>query len=455
MPDIIRNDVDNLNAELTIKINKSDYESKFTEELKNYRKKSQIKGFRKGKAPMSFIRRTYGQSILIDIVNKKLQDEMSQYLDTEKIKYLGQPIPSESQTQFTFDTKQLEDFEFKFDIGLAPEFEFQNFEEEQEIPYYLIKVSDEMAREDLDKARRRMGKQEMVEEDIEKEDIIRMMIKETEDGVIKAGGLENEFSVVVKDLDEQYIDQILGKGKGLRLDIDIYAFEKDRDKKHVEKYLLGLDGEAPESMNHTFIGTITEINRIGLAEMNEEFFKSYFGNDEIKTEVEALEQLKSDIGKFYEKESDTLLFMQLRKKLTELNQIELPNEFLKRWLVTSSEENTVDKVEEGYNQFAQGLKWTMIQGELANEYDIEVKEEDLDKYFGAQVAQYLGMYANEEYISSTVARLKQDREQVNKAAEAIVGQKIFEKLKDLIKLEEKKVDMDEFRSIAEKEYAPN
>ncbi|NND77431.1 MAG: hypothetical protein HKN39_04555 [Flavobacteriales bacterium] len=453
MPDIVKKDIDALNAELTVKISKADYEQKFSQELNNYRKKAQLKGFRKGKAPMSFIKRTYGQGILIDLVNKQLQDEMGKYLEEEKLNLLGQPIPSESQVQFTFDIKDLEDFEFKFDIGLAPEFDFKNVDDTTKLPYYKIKVSDDMAREDLDKARRRMGNQELVEEDINEEDIIRVAVQELDGKDIKEGGVSNDFSVVVKDLGDEYLKQIKGKAKNFELDLDIYQFEKDRDAKHINKYLLGLEEETiPEGMGNMFRGKITEINRIVLADLNEEFFKNYFGNDEIKDERAALDQLKEDIAKFYEKESDTLLFVQLQNELRNLNALSLPDDFLQRWLVSSSEENTPEKVKEGYDDFAKNLKWTLIQNELAKSFNIEVSEEDIDKVFMAQVQQYLGAYANEEFTASMLSRLKQDREQVNKAAEQVVGQKIFEQLKSTVNLEDNMVEMDDLREIAKEIY---
>lgn len=452
MPAVERKDIDALNAQLTVKITKSDYEPKFKSELVDYQKKAQLKGFRKGKAPMSFIKRSYGQSLLVDLVNNQLQDEMGKYLEESKLNILGQPIPAEDQKQFSFDIKNLEDFEFKFDLGLAPEFEFKNVDEKTKLPYYLINVTDDMAREDLDKARRRMGKQDLADGDINDEDIIRVAVKELDGKDIKEGGLENDFSVVVKDLGDKYKKAVAGKAKGFELDLDIYEFEKDKDANHINKYLLGIEGEAPEGMSSKFRGTITEINRIVLAELNEDFFKNYFQNDEITDEKAALEELKKNIASFYEKESDTLLNVQLQNELRNLNDLALPDAFLKRWLVTSSEENTIEKVEEGYEGFAKNLKWTLIQNQIAKSYEIEVSEEDIDGVFKAQVGQYLGQYANEEFMTSMLQRLKGDRDQVNKAAEQVVGQKIFEKLKATVKLQDKKVDMDDLREVAREIY---
>lgn len=452
MPAVERKDIDALNAQLTVKITKADYEPKFKSELVDYQKKSQLKGFRKGKAPMSFIKRSYGQSLLVDLVNNQLQEEMGKYLEESKLNILGQPIPAEDQKQFDFNIKNLEDFEFKFDLGIAPEFEFKNVDEKTKLPYYLINVTDDMAREDLDKARRRMGKQDLAEGDINDEDIIRVSVKELDGNDIKEGGVENDFSVVVKDLGDKYKKAVSGKGKDFELDLDIYEFEKDKDATHINKYLLGLEGEAPEGMGSKFRGTITEINRIVLAELNEEFYKNYFQNDEITDEKAALEELKKNIASFYEKESDTLLNVQLQNELRKLNDLTLPDAFLKRWLVSSSEENTVEKVEEGYEGFAKNLKWTLIQNRIAKSYEIEVSEEEIDEVFKAQVSQYLGQYANEEFMTSMLTRLKGDREQVNKAAEQVVGQKIFEKLKSAVKLQDKKVDMDGLREIAKEIY---
>ncbi len=452
MPTVERKEIDALNTQLTVKISRTDYEPKFNSELKEYQKTSQIKGFRKGKAPMSFIKRSYGQGILVDLVNNQLQDEMGKYLEEAKLDVLGQPIPSEDQVEFSFDIKNLEDFEFKFDLGIAPDFEFKNVDEKTKIPYYLINVTDDMAREDLDKARRRMGKQDIVDADINDEDILRVNVKELDGSEIKEGGVENEFSIVVKDLGDSYKKLVTGKATGLELDIDIYDFEKDKDATHINKYLLGLEGDAPEGMSSKFRGTVTEIMRVILADLNEEFFQNYFQNDEIKDEKTALEELKKNIASFYEKESDTLLNVQLKTELRKLNDLALPDAFLKRWLVSSSEENTIEKVEEGYEGFANNLRWTLIQNRLAKSYEIEVSQEDIDAVFVSQVSQYLGQYANEEFMTSMITRLREDRDQVNKAAEQVVSQKIFEKLKATVKLQDKKVDMDGLREIAKEIY---
>lgn len=452
MPDIIRNDIDSLNTELTIKINKSDYESEWSQELKNYQKKAQLKGFRKGKAPMSFIKRTYGQSLLVDIVNKQLQSEMGKYLEESKLDILGQPLPSEDQTQFSFDIAELEDFEFKFDLGLAPEFEVKKVEGKK-MPYYKIEVTDAMAEEDLDKARRRMGNQDSAEKDINEEDIIRLQVQELEGDAVKEGGIENDFSVIVKDITDEYRSQILGKDKGFELKLDVYKFEKDKDANHVNKYLLGLD-EVPEGMSSSFAGKITEITRVVLADLNEDFYKNYFGNDEVTDKAGAIDQLKSDIAKFYERESDTLLNMQLQNELRSMNELSLPDEFLKRWIVSSSEENTPEKVEEGYDSFAKNLRWTLIQNKLAKQWEIEVSDEDIDQVFMGQIMQYMGNYANEEFIQGMLGRMREDSQQVNKAAEQVVGRKIFEKLKESVKLDEKFLDMEAFKEQAQEIFKP-
>jgi trigger factor len=201
MSKVVREDIDNLNAVVTVTLEKSDYMPKFQAELNKYRKQGQMKGFRKGRTPLSVIKKMYGKSILAELINNQLQQELYGYLQQEDIKFLGQPLPAEGQDLIDFDLKNLEDFEFKFDLGLAPEFEVQGLEDNYE--KLAVDVKDELVTEELEALQKRNGKQTPVEEAIEENDMLKIKAVEAD----KEDGLETTFSILVSRTTESVQSQ--------------------------------------------------------------------------------------------------------------------------------------------------------------------------------------------------------------------------------------------------------
>ena len=450
MPNVVTENTDNLTSVITVSVPREDYEQKLENKLKETRKAAQIKGFRKGKVPMSFIKKNYGQAMLADIINELMQEEMVKTMEEGGDKYLGQPIPTEDQKQYNFDTKNLEDFEFKFEIGLKPDFKVTGIDKKKAFNYYATQIPAKTIDEEIANARKRAGERVLDEEKIVDGDMIKFDAKELDGKKVKEGGIQNEFSLLWDRIDNDKLKkQLLKKKKGDTVSFNVFEVEKEAEADYVKKYMLGI-GEEDET-GEMYEATIVEVSRIVEAELNEEFYTKTFG-EEVKTDAEARTFLEGEIGKSYNKTADALLFRDIQDRLMEVNgpKMPLPDDFMKRFLMSQSEENTPEIVEKGYEGFADNLRWTLVRGQLFDKYEIKVEQEDLNEHFANQIRQYMGGYADAAMIQQTVGRMMQDQKMVEDAANNIATDRLMDKVKDDLKLKEKKVTIEELNEVVTK-----
>jgi trigger factor len=441
---ITRKDIDNLNAQLNISLTPEDYKEQFENELIKQSKKVQIKGFRKGKVPKSYMKKAYGQSVLVDTVFSKVNDVMVSYISDNKLRLLGRPLPNDEQEQVNFDPMSLETYNFSFDIGLEPEFELVGVGEKDSYKKPIVKATQEMIDEEMGKAQTRMGKEVEVESGVEENDRIELTSVELEDGKEKEGGVKASVKLLVNMVADKKVKKNLLKGKvGDEIEFDPFKLEKDSKPGFVKKQILGIEDENVE-VNNTFKGTIESIKRISPAELNEEFFTQLFG-PEVTTLEKAEETLRGELEKFYSRQGEALMFRSFQDTLMEKTNFEMPEAFLKRWLISESKEGQDDAtIEEGFAGFIRGLRWTLIRDRIANQGKIEVTEEEIYQYFMVQVQQYMGGYgADENLLRHTASRLMQDQEQINKAHEAIKDDKVFDYIKTLVKVKEEAISAEE------------
>jgi trigger factor len=444
-----RQNIDELNATITVNIGRADYDSKYQKALQDYRHKVQLKGFRKGKTPMTFIKKMYGKGILADIVNDVLQKSIVDYLTEEKIDFLGQPLPSEKQKEIDFEST--EDFEFIFDLGLAPEFELKGLEGDNTLPRFSVKVPKKMLNEELDLARRRHGTQILAEDEIQTKDIIHFKAWELEGDERKKNGWETDFTLMVDQIaDEALKKDVLTKKKGDVVRFNIFTLEKDRDESYVRKYFLNLDENEEKEIGNDFEGEISEVKRIEPAKLNKEFYQKNFGDLLIEDAESAKEAIKKDILKHYDRQSDAILYKEIQDLLMEQNPIELPVDFLKRWLKTQNAELTDETLEKEFEPFTLNLKWKMLKSRIAKDSGVKVEQEELTQEIKNRVISYLGPYQDEAMIEQMSQRLLQDQNQVEKLYEEILADKIFDVLKGKFKLTRKPISIEKFNEEVKK-----
>lgn len=445
---ITRNEKSANEVELVLQLPISDYEPKLKSELQKYRQKANMKGFRKGKVPVSVIKKMYGRGILADLINEMLQKELSGYITDEKLDILGQPLPSESQETYDFEINNLVDFEFRFDVGLAPAFEVAGIEGES-YEQLKVEVTDEMIDDELEATQKRAGNMENQESDFEESDGITFNAKELEGDALKNKGFETSFKVLIQDIqDEDLRKQVLESKIGDTVRFDIFDLEKDKTDEYVRKYLLQLDEEEMDrEVGREFEATIEQVDRLIPAELNEEFYNKAFGEGEVTSEEEARAKIKEHIENMYKGQSEALLYRSFQERLLELNTPALPDEFLKRWLKSGQETLNDEDLDKQYPDFEKGLLWSLIERKIGEKFEVEVGVEDVRQAMRDQLKQYMGGYAVEDsMLDGYVDRMMQNQEQVEKVFQEKRSDKIFEALKEAVTIEEKFLPLDEFEA---------
>ena len=337
-----------LSAVLTMKIEKSDYEERVSNELKKYRQKADVKGFRKGMVPLGIVKKMYGTPILVEEINKLVSENLTKYLIEEKVDILGEPLPSrDEQKAIDWDTQ--EEFEFSFDLGLSPQFDLNPGESDQ-LPYYIIKVNDDMIKEQTNYYAKGSGK--FVEVDIvSEESMIKADITELDsEGNILADGITtSDASVYAKMIkDEEIQKQFIGANKKEILTVDVKkAFPNDADLAG----MLKIEKEKVAEINNNFQFTLNEISDYVQADVNQELFDKVFGEGVIKSEEEFIEKVKGQIADGLIHESNYKFNLDAKEYLLENCKFDLPVEFLKRWLVEVNEEITEEKIDADWVHF--------------------------------------------------------------------------------------------------------
>lgn len=448
MSKIAWNEVDELNATLSVTIERSDYEDAFKQELKKYRKQGQMKGFRKGKTPVSVIRKMYGKAILAEIVNEKLQDQLSNYLREEGHSFILQPLPSEDQDQMEIDATSLEDYEFEFDLALEPDFEIKGLEDTY--TRYVVEVTPEMIDDEIARLRKRYGETVHPEEDIQENDIVRFAAKELEDGAIKEGGVENEFSILVDRLQDGPKAKVLASKLGDTLTLDLFELEKDASEASVRSYLLELDEEDEQEVNQEFECTILEVSRIEEPEFGPALFDKLFGENVVSGVDEAREKIAEGIQDQYEGQTQALLIRAIQDALAEQNQPAVSESFIKRWVLTSDESMTPEKVEEQMEDIMKSVHWSIVTGRLREKYGVDVTFEEIRAYFAQQLMGYFGgqmMPGMEQMIDSTVERMVSDQDQVNRTYQELQSRKLFDAIVEEVDITNQTVAKEELEEI--------
>ncbi len=394
------NNIDDNRFELTINISKDDYLDEVQNELKKKRKESNFKGFRKGKTPMGFIKRTFGNAILSDIIRKKIDSGLSEYLKDNNIELMLSPISSENQKPLDININDPKDFSVSFDLYKKPDFEIKGISSEDEYTSYDIEVDEKIIDDEINRLKNQYGKFESFDGDFTKECYITVNAKELDGDKIKESGYETEFTVKIDELEEESKDKILKLHTSDSFDFDIYKFLKDSNEDKVKDYILNIeknDFEEGEDLGigNIFKGEIINAEMFAPAELNEEFFN----NNNIPNatnEEEYRNILRNEIKKHYDSESEKLLHLDIAEKLKEINEIDFSTEYIERWIKEQYPDKKDDEITQIIEDSKKELKWQSIVDKLLKKYNIEVTKEDLAKRIEEQARVMVG--DNPQYI---------------------------------------------------------
>lgn len=454
MPNVVREDIDKMNAVLKVVISRDDYEGKFNSELKKISKTASLKGFRKGKTPIGFLKKMYGKGLLSDIVTEMLQTELSEAINDKETNYVGRPLPTKDFNPVDFDANNLLDYEFTFDIGMAPKFEVKGMNGDVTFDFLKPEIADERVDEQIDIIRKRKGERAEVDDTIEDNDLVAFNAVELDGDNPKEDGWKTTFSILpnrMKDGDTK--KEILTKKKGDTMRFNIFDLEDGVDEKYVKKYLLNFteaDIEEGTSTGEMYEGTIETVTRlIPAKELTQEIFDEFFGEGEVSSEDEARDIIRKNISSQEEFSSNTLLFRDIREKFIELNRddMPLPEEFLKRWVGVSYEKQA-QNILDNFDDFQDDMRWTLIKNKLYTEFNIELQQEDLQQAATQRVMGYFGgqyQPGMDEMVKNIVERMLQDPEQVNGLASEVLSQKLFVELKEKVELKEVSISTEDLQ----------
>jgi len=449
---ITKENINEQNATVTVKIEKSDYEPTVNEVLKDYRKKANLPGFRPGKVPAGLVKKMYGKAVTADEVNKMLSQNLSKYFVDEQLNILGDPLPNEEK-QPEIDWDKDEDFEFIFDIALAPEFEVK-LDKQMKLPSYQIIIDDEMINKQVESYTSRFGENVQVDEAGEKDLLRGDFVQLDAEGHEIEDGIKAEKVIIAIDMmkDETIKNEIIGKKAGDSIVFDPVKAYEDR---HEVGHMLNLPHGEADNVEGDFRFSIIEVLHFQPAEINENLFKKAFGEDtEIKTEEEFRDKLKREIQESFKFSGDYKLTIDARDLLVNEVKMELPEEFLKRWIKITNKNLTEEQIENDFSDFMKDLRWQLIKDRLIKDNEIRIGDEDVKevakRVASMQFSQYGMFNVPDEHLESYATQILQNEEERKRLYNKVQEDKILEVIKSKVTLDEKQISNEEFNKMLEK-----
>lgn len=432
---ITKKDIDQLNAVLTVEITKEDYASNVEKVLVNYRKNANIPGFRKGQIPMGMVKKQFGKAVLVEEVNKLLQDNLHTYLTEEKLDILGNPLPK-NETEINWDA---EAFSFEFDLGLAPSFEVDI--KKKATTHYKVVADKEMIDNQVKTIRKQYGKL-ISKKEVAKGDEITGTFVSEEKGINKKTTFSTD-SVKGK----KQIDTLIGSKVGDVLTLKTKGLFSDE---HDNQKHLGVNHDDAHGLDIEVSLTIEEINTREMAELNQELFDKLFGEGIVTSEKELKEKIKEDAERQFTQQSDQKLLNDVVETLIENTKFDLPSDFLKRWIQSTGESKmTKEEAIAEYERSEKGLRYQLIEGKLRETNEaLQITFDELNAFANgmikAQMMQYGHMNPTDEEVEGIVARIMSNEEEVKRLSEQLNTNKLLQFFKENAKLKTKEVSYDQF-----------
>lgn len=445
---ITQNNINDLQAELKVVITPEDYQEKVDKELKNYRKNAEIPGFRKGKVPMSVINKKYRIPVLVDQVNKLLQEDLYKYISSEKVKVLGSPMPKDSQQ---VDWENTSTFTFEFEIGLSPDLDIK-ITKKDKVKYYQIQADNKLVdnyANDIAKRYGAMSKPEISEEgDLVFCEIVQIDV----DGNVMENGVRNEATVSMDFISDKKIKkQFIGVTEGDSFIVNVMkAFSNHTD---LSSMLNITHDQLHDLISEDFQFTVKNVSRIQPSEMNLELFEKVYGKDSVKTEKEFKEKIKDEAERSFVPESDRMLKNDVVTYLIDKIKFDMPDEFLKRWLVHTSEKKvTLEQIESEYDMYSKSLRWQLIENNILENYNVKVSTEEVENHTKSLITMQMQQYGQpvpqEDKMNEIVDSILKKEDERKKIYDQLYDVKSLEVYKENFKLTEKAISYDDFVKLA-------
>tara|TARA_R110000796_G_scaffold41772_4_gene103571 strand:+ start:161552 stop:162874 length:1323 start_codon:yes stop_codon:yes gene_type:complete len=432
---ITKEQIDELNAVVKVAVTKDDYQDKVETILKDYRKQANIPGFRKGQVPMGLIKKQYGKAVLVDEVNKLLQDNLNKYLTEEKLDVLGNPLPKQ-RDNFNWDS---ENFDFEFELGLAPNFEVA-LKSKKAITHYQIVADEKMINEQVERIQKQYGKLVNKTEVGKKDEVVGVFKNEEQE-------IENKTTIELNNIkSKKGIDTLLGKKVGDTVTLSTKGlFNEDQELASA----LGIKSEKAQDLKVDVTFTIEEINEREPAALDQELFDKLFGKDAVKSVEELKTKIKEDSEQQFTQQADQKLLNDVTENFIENTKFDLPTGFLKKWIqLTGEKVLSDDEAAAEYEKSEKGLRYQLIEGKIIQENKLQVQFDELKEFakgfIKSQMAQFGQLNPAEEELENIASRVLSNQDEVKRLSEQLMSQKLITLYKEKANLKTKEVTYENF-----------
>ena len=437
-----------LMATITVELVAADYSEKVDKVLKDYRKTADVPGFRKGKTPMAIINKKYRTSVIVEEVNKLLQDELYKHISAEKVRVLGSPMPID---ETPIDWENTEDFTFQYEVGLAPEFDVK-ITAKDKLNYYKIKADAKLVDGYCTDIAKRYGKMSNPEVSVEGDLIFCAISQLDVDGNVMSNGISNEATVAMEYIaDAKIKKQFVGVKKDDVLKVNVMkAFTNHSDLGS----MLNVSHDALHNLtSEEFQFTVKNINQLAPAELTTELFDKVYGEGTVKDVKEFKAKVQEEAEGQFVGESDRMLKNDIVTYFIEKLKLQMPDDFLKRWLVQTSEQPiTMEMLATEYDMYAKSLQWQLIENKILENYEVKVTQEDVlnqtKKLIGSQMKQYGQPEGDDAQLTDIATNILKNEEERKKIYDQIFDERTLVVYKENFKLTEKNVTYDEFVKLA-------
>lgn len=431
--------VDDLNLKLTLAISKEDYQEAEKKKLGDKRKNAEFKGFRKGMVPMSLIQKVYGEQALVEAINSIIYSSLDKYIKDNNLHILGEPLGSDDQPEVEW--KSGNDFTFKFDLGLSPEIKME-VSKDDKVVYYNIGITEAAKKEMKENILRQFGS--MQEGDKVKEDDYIIA------DFVNAADVKSENSyVAMRSVADGSKKVFLGKKAGDKFSINVNeAFTNDTDR----AALLKIKKDALEGLDPVFDVSIVNVKTFVPAEANQDTFDKAFGKDKVHNDEEFDKEIEARLEENYKQEADYRLSKDIKTYLLNKAKLNLPEEFLKRWLLYINEGKfTKEQIEKEFDSFAEDFRWQLVRSYFMEKFNLKVEEKDIHEAAEGFVAYQYAMYGMgnvpHEMIHQAAHQMLSDEKQVRRLEEQVEDQKVFAAIREVVSLQNKKITVEKFREL--------
>ena len=432
---IKRTDSDALNATITLEVEKADYHHQVENVLANYRKTANIPGFRKGHVPMGMVKKQYGKSVMIDEVNKLLQESLNKFLTEEKLDILGNPLPK-MQENFSWDT---DTFSFEFELGLAPEFDV-NLKSKKKVTQYTIKVEDSLIDKEVENLQSRYGKMSSVDAATETSNVTGTFTSSEKE-------IEKKSSISIKDIKgKANLKKFVGVKVGDVLELKTKNLFNDE---HKLQTALGVSHDEVHGLDIKVSFTIEEITETELADLDQELFDKLFTDGSVTTVTQLRDRIQNDAEGQFQQQADQQLLNAVTEHLIENTKFDLPAEFLQKWLATAGEkELTEEEAKEEYEKSEKGLRYQLIQDKILKENEINIDYAELKEYakgfIRSQMAQFGNMNPEDKELEDIAGRILANQDEAKRLQDQLISQKLLTFFKENMSFKNKEVTYENF-----------